>query len=908
MIRLCQNGQPAAQIVVSPAAAPAEQHAAEELQRFLRQMSGAELPIANAPAKDLPNITIGSAAPEGKLDLSEEALNFDGYVVKTLGGDLVLAGAKPHSSLYAVYHLLERVLGCGFLEEGDQVPHRPTVELADLDIVSRPRFSWRNYFVNMQEAYSGMRWWTWKEFKPWVEYLVKKRFNVLSYGDSIGIVALTAEKLGVHIERTDWQKQRHDLMRKVYDYARLQGIRIPYGISPNVGHGCGVPGFSPYADGPQFTEFLKLYEEKYGRKIATIPLNWCGVQSEVLDPEDPVTKEFLIAMVHAYSEALGTDHHYGMWTPTEENWIEDIEEASRATYASVMEMIKVIKTADPDAQIMSPRVCVDNPTAEAQARAVRDAGLPVGGDMFLNHAGRMHDFLRCDYYWGLPFTTGMCGQCGRETNPNGDIATAIRNAQQLVNNPRAANCFGFIVSSETNHRNVMTMDLYSELSWNPNDVDPDEYPRKWNARRYGDSAEKLWPATKAFSDTIMSYFDNGTHNGPLYRNWDGTQLPGLTSSSVKRLIGYLPQMRFMLETLLSEYDNLKDAEMYRFDLIDIGRTYLAAIFNDRLARARKAMRASDKETFETHAAEVIDVMYFMARYCSSHPQFRLKTHDDWAKRWPPVVPGHDNSETNWITFTALISKEHWQVLLDYMPDDYAEMIEHYFMPRVELYLQKMRELIEAGKDISGRLVDRDSDVDLPSRLADWATPQGFAPWSAYGDTCEPELTAGDEALALKLILAGTPSGRYDFYRGPLDKLVRELLDRYAVPADLDEIMAEKDHAPIADQRVIPGTPGEVCHGFRAPGVVEIATVPKELEDVIEVEELRREYNIARGEIRMYQVTASGLLKLKRLPNEKALKGDHDVAVYEFEHGGQRYVLRYDGGSDFNVAEFNVAKA
>ena len=470
----------------------------------------------------------------------------------------------------------------------------------------------------MQSAYSGMRWWTWDELKPWIDYLVKKRFNSMGLEMSCGIIPLTAAKLGIGMERTAWQKERAKLMRRVLEYARELGITIAYGITPNCGKGYGVPGFAPYSDGEQLKEFVRLYAEKHNYEIKTIPLNWCGMQNIVLDPTDPVTKEFLTAMVQAYAAELGTDHVYGMWTPTEESWAEeDLEKANAATYAAVMEMIGVIKAGDPEARIWSPRVCVDNPTAEAQARAVRDAGLPVHGNMFLNHAGRMYDFLRTDYYWGLPWTTGMCGQCGRETNPNGDVRAAIENAQQLVNNPKAANCIGFMVSSETNHRNVMTMDLYAELSWDPNDLDPEEYPKRWNARRYGDS---------------------------------------------------------------------------------------------------------------------------------------------------------------------------------------AELVEHYFLPRVRLYMQKMRELIETGNDISGRLVDRGSDVDLPSRIADWATPQGNAPWSAYGDTCEPELTAGDEDLAHELICAGSVIGKYDFYEGPLDALVRELLDRYPVPDDLDAIMAEPDHAPIRENR------------------------------------------------------------------------------------------------------------
>ncbi len=85
---------PGARIVLPAAAKPVEQHAAQELQRFLFEISGAKLPIATIPAENSSNIYIGAAAPGEGLDLSEEALGFDGYIVKTVGKDLILTGIK----------------------------------------------------------------------------------------------------------------------------------------------------------------------------------------------------------------------------------------------------------------------------------------------------------------------------------------------------------------------------------------------------------------------------------------------------------------------------------------------------------------------------------------------------------------------------------------------------------------------------------------------------------------------------------------------------------------------------------------------------------------------------------------------------------------------------------------------
>ena len=42
---LTQNGKSAYSIVIAPGASPSERHGAEELQRFLEEISGARLPV-----------------------------------------------------------------------------------------------------------------------------------------------------------------------------------------------------------------------------------------------------------------------------------------------------------------------------------------------------------------------------------------------------------------------------------------------------------------------------------------------------------------------------------------------------------------------------------------------------------------------------------------------------------------------------------------------------------------------------------------------------------------------------------------------------------------------------------------------------------------------------------------------
>ena len=906
MITLIDNGTPRARIVLPASPLPVEQHAAEELNSFLSRMSGAVLPVTNEPSPGEANIFIGSAAP-GEVKLTEELLGFDGFVVRTLGDDLVLAGVKPYSCLYAVYHLLDAYLGCGFFQDGDQVPERKTVEVGGLDVVQKPHFEWRTACVMHTLSYSNMRWNDWTEWKHYIDWAIRKRFNICQLNwmiECTGIAALAAQKMGVHIELTDWQKQNIKLMRRLLDYARMCGMRHIAKVEWHTPFHSGEPGYMPHPDHQQLIEFVDGYEKLTGKRIPQIDYEWCGIFLKWLDARDPDTIRFVKASVEAFRETLGDDHLYHLVPPNEGKFMGTSQE-DQDTYvrAAITDVARATREADPDAVVFTWPPFRYATTAGAAARAMREAKLSIMSDHWLQVAATQPDFQANDYYWGLEWSTGMVMGCGKTNNPCADLQTAIDRSKQFVADPRTYNCKGFFYGSEYNFRQHVWQDLICELSWNPATVDRDEFLRLWSIRRYGpDAAGAMHPATMLIANSLLSYPNRDTENIPLYRTWGNNYIPGLPASSVRRTLSYLPAMREALEIMASAHEQLEDSPLYRFDLVDYGRTYLGSLFNARLARARKSLVTKDRSALEAAAAGVEEVMHFMARYTSSHPIFRLKTHDDRAARFPQVLPGYENALHNWVTFTSLHSLIEWTTLLDYSADDYAEMVEHYYWPRVRLYLDNMRKFIETGEDITRSL------EGFAFRISDWAPPVGDLPWSPYGATFEPQLKEGDEALVKKMIFGESPSGKFDFYEGPMLPLVTELLDRFPIPGDLQEILAEPDPTDEAFERILQAridvAPGERVQGFRSDPV-EMAKVPEELGYVAHVRKLGKTYNIMRGEVATYRVEITDRIELTRLPDTTSQTDGHAIAMFEFEAEDSHWIMSYDQGSENTFASLSI---
>jgi hypothetical protein len=121
-------------------------HGAEELQKFLQEMSGARLPIitdSEKPEGDL--VLVGNSNLIQKLGLRIpfETLGSEGFVLRTQGNHVVIVGGRQRGTMYGVYAFLEK-LGCRwFTRDLSVIPKKPTLALEALDEVHKPAFEYR---------------------------------------------------------------------------------------------------------------------------------------------------------------------------------------------------------------------------------------------------------------------------------------------------------------------------------------------------------------------------------------------------------------------------------------------------------------------------------------------------------------------------------------------------------------------------------------------------------------------------------------------------------------------------------------------------------------------------------------------------------------------------------------------
>jgi hypothetical protein len=149
-LTLASGGRSDYRIVIPAQAIPSEQHAAAELRHYLRRLGGVDLPIVeDSEAPRSREIVLGDSQRLARLNVNvkEAGLGSDGFILRTVGRRLIIAGGRPRGTLNGVYTLLEEQFGVRwFTPELERVPSQTRLRVRTLDETVVPALEYREVF------------------------------------------------------------------------------------------------------------------------------------------------------------------------------------------------------------------------------------------------------------------------------------------------------------------------------------------------------------------------------------------------------------------------------------------------------------------------------------------------------------------------------------------------------------------------------------------------------------------------------------------------------------------------------------------------------------------------------------------------------------------------------------------
>ena len=172
-----RHGQAVCNIILPFNPSKFEKHAAEDLQSFLQQMSGAEIKIHTEGAKnDLPSVYIGQTDFAGKNGIDFTKLGDEEYQIIPAGRNLVIAGGRQVGSFYGVWKILNRLGVWSLSMEQDVVPQKKDIALDIKAERHAPDFSSRVIYDSLPIHYKAV-----KMPKEWFDkyglYLLRNGIN-----------------------------------------------------------------------------------------------------------------------------------------------------------------------------------------------------------------------------------------------------------------------------------------------------------------------------------------------------------------------------------------------------------------------------------------------------------------------------------------------------------------------------------------------------------------------------------------------------------------------------------------------------------------------------------------------------------------------------------------------------------
>jgi hypothetical protein len=209
VLGIVTGGESDWQILVPSASDPGVDWAAKELRRYLRQITGCELPVTSKQSSS-PGIVLGLREKLSGADfvaLPRSARGYDGYAIAVQAATdktparIVIGGDNGRGVIYGVYDLLER-FGCRWFyptedpADPEVVPHQATLSLA--------AGSWAVASPMKYRICNGSEWFFEMQAQPALKQLdwaMKARYNAMG-----------------------WQADTHTLLEKQYQQLAEFGL------------------------------------------------------------------------------------------------------------------------------------------------------------------------------------------------------------------------------------------------------------------------------------------------------------------------------------------------------------------------------------------------------------------------------------------------------------------------------------------------------------------------------------------------------------------------------------------------------------------------------------------------------------------------------------------------------------
>ena len=315
-------------------------------------------------------------------------------------------------------------------------------------------------------------------------------------------------------------------------------------------------------------------------------------------------------------------------------------------------------------------------------------------------------------------------------------------------NPQAGRLCGLGFVNEGLDHNPVVFDLMFELAWRDQPVAVGDWLADFQRRAYGRANPDAGKAWQAMHETV---FQAAHDNNAAYTAAPSlSELAGAPYSNERLAQAW--------KHLLAAADELKEADPFRFDLVNVTRQVLGNYSAELHYQVLDAFRKKDRKALQESSQQMLTLIRELDELLATRQEFLLGTWLEDARHWGDTRAARDRLE--WNARRVLTLWGNTTVLRDYSCRQWSGLLNGFYLKRWELFHRHLDSALAAGKPFDPKAFAADlfafeqgwSDLhDRPARR-----PHGDSIrvsrrlWAKYQNALRPEvvsLTTGKPATA-----------------------------------------------------------------------------------------------------------------------------------------------------------------
>lgn len=416
-------------------------------------------------------------------------------------------------------------------------------------------------------------------------------------------------------------------------------------------------------------------------------LTWIDFEPTVLlDWEEPVFteigKDFIIELEKEY----GTDHLYAV-----DQFIE--MEPLNGDTAFLKNMSRTIFKSIIDADPEGKWVIQTWPFKELKfwnrerTKAYFD-GVPDDRMIALELMGEswnLTGWYKHDGWYGKPWVWSVISNFGDNVSMFGGLTQIDENLRKALGNPGRGNLCGMGLMMEGLDYNPVTYQLVTDLMWEKEIPNLDDWKKQYLTSRYGKINEKIEQGWNG----IFNYY----YVSPgLFEPNPITIRPAFAENDIKLEEAPVTGAKILIEAA----EEFKEIDSYQYDVVNISRQIFGQYAGHLLYEITGFYRDKNINKFDQKTTEFRDLADRIEKLMATREEFLF---GKWLSDSREKATNEKEAKLYEWNARAIITTWGGRVLYGYAIKDWAGLYSSYYMPKWEKFFSAMRDEMTGGKNL-----------------------------------------------------------------------------------------------------------------------------------------------------------------------------------------------------------------